>query len=133
MSIVYNKFLNRKTSFWKQENRNYVRTILFFFAYIIKLEPCDYVSCVALELCSKFFQTWFFFLNVLKRYCVALYSKKWEKCLPAMVPMPTNIIYSIWGFYWGFIFVGKTMQNLNDIWIITSISFSFIVWLSCMD
>ena len=36
-------------------------------------------------------------------------------------------------FYWDFTFMSKTMQNLKASWIISSISFNFIVWLSCMD
>ena len=35
--------------------------------------------------------------------------------------------------YWDFLFVCKTMQNLNVVWIISSVFFSFIASKSCMD
>ena len=42
-------------------------------------------------------------------------------------------IYLAYFFYWGFLFVGKTMQNLYAFWAISSYSFNFIVSLSCVD
>ena len=62
---VCNNFLNHKISFWKQKNRI---DMILFCIYIIDLQSCDLVVCVALELCSRFLKTWTFFLNVLKRY-----------------------------------------------------------------
>ena len=60
---VSNNFLNHEISFWKQKNRIYV---IFFCVYIIELQSCDLTVYVALELCSRFLQTWIFFWMFLK-------------------------------------------------------------------
>ena len=38
-------------------------------------------------------------------------------------------LFSAVFFYWGFLFVCKTMQNLKTAWIISYIYFGFVVWL----
>ena len=47
-------FLNYKISFWKQKNRI---DVILFCAYVLELQSCDLVVCVALELYSRFVQT----------------------------------------------------------------------------
>ena len=152
---VFDKFFNHEISFWKQKNKIYV---IFFCVYIIELQSCGVTVYVALELCSRFLQTWIFFWMFLKGIKKLL---KWGalECNHVVLQNScaynffSNQVYSknrktvcqewslsklIWFFqckffYWGFLFVCKTTQNLNAVWAINSYSFSFIFWLSCMD
>ena len=104
-----------KKMFWKQKNRIYVKIILFC-VYIIVLESCNLAACVALEFCSEFLQAWFF-SSIFRRYCAlkggALKCKYvpkrnscaysfFGKCLPAMLPMQTKMIYSVQVFLLAF-------------------------------
>ena len=129
-----------KKMFWKQKNRIYVKIILFC-VYIIVLESCNLAACVALEFCSEFLQAWFF-SSIFRRYCALKGGAQ------KGTPVPTVFLGSVcqqcflcklkWFiqyrfFYWLFLFVCKTMQNLRAVWIIRSISFSFNIWLSFMD
>ena len=96
---VSDNFLNHKISFWKQKSTIYV---ILFYAYIIELQSCDVGVCVALELCSRFLQNWFFFLNIFKRYLKVL---KWgalqcnqvvvrNSCVCASFSFLLNQVYS---------------------------------------
>ena len=155
---VSNNFLNHKISFWKQKNRIYV---IFFCVYIIELQSYDLTVYVALELCLRFHQTWNFFWTFLKGIKKLLNEELWDvtmsqnrqnSCAYNFLFFSSQIFSEnrktvcqqwflsklIWFFqcrffYWGFLFVCKTTQNLNAVWAINSYSFSFIFWLSCMD
>ena len=40
--------------------------LFLFSAYLVELQSCAFVVCVALKLCSRFLQTWIFFWMFLK-------------------------------------------------------------------
>ena len=116
---VCNKFLNHKISFWKQKSRVYV---ILFCAYIIELQSCDLVVCLALEHCSNLNFVWLFLKSMvpqllksgalkcnhgaIQNFCAYNFFflsnqvlKKWQNCLPAKVSIQTNMIYSVRVFY----------------------------------
>ena len=134
--------------------------MIFFCVYIIELQSCDLTVYVALELCSRFLQTWMFFQIFLKGikkllnwgalecnhvavqnscaynflfFSNQVFSKNRKTVCQQWFLSKLTWFFQCRFFYWSFLFVCKTTQNLIAVWNINSYSFSFIFWLSCMD
>ena len=144
--------MNHEISFWKQKKRTYV---IFFCVCIIKLQSCDLTVYVALELCSRFLQTWIFFWMRLKgikkslkwgalecnhvavrnssqtrNFSQTRYIVKTGKLFASDDSYPNQNNFFSAGFFVGIFYLS---ENLNTVWATNSYSFSFIFWLSCMD
>ena len=114
--------------FWKPKNRIYVKTILFCVCRIIL--DLAILSVLLWVLCIKSFEM---LLCCDKEFmCLLVFpfvetSSKNRKCNGSYINQYD--LFSAVFFYWGFLFVCKTMKNLKTAWIISYIYFGFVVWL----